>query len=353
MKKHFTLTKVEKLPDSQVVIEGEVAEELVVKHRASALKKIQKNAELDGFRKGHVPEAILIERVGELSILGDAAEEAINEVYPDIIESEKLFVLGHPQVAITKLAKGSPLGFKITVSIVPEFKLPNYKKIAKAEMTEGNEVEVTEKDIDDVVKEIQKNFAHMEMHKDGNEHNHDHPEIKDEDLPEITDEFVKKIGNFSDVSDFRSKAKENLATEKKHRAREKKRMAVLESIIGKTEIAVPEVLVESELAKMLAQFEDDVSRAGASMSEYLKHVGKTEDDIKKEWRESAVKKAKVQLIINKISEEEKIAPDAEKVRNETEKVLLAYQGVDPVRARAYVAQMFLNELVMEFLESQK
>lgn len=353
MKKHFTLTKVEKLPQSQILIEGEVAEELVVKHRASAIQNIQKNAELDGFRKGHVPEALLIERVGELSILGDAAEEAINEVYPEIIESEKLFVLGHPQVAITKLAKGSPLGFKITVSIVPEFTLPDYKKFAKKEMSEGDEVVVSEKDIDDVVKEIQKNFAHMEMHKSGDVHDHNHPEIKDEDLPEITDEFVKKIGNFSDVSDFRTKAKENLETEKKHRAREKKRMAALEAIVEKTEIALPEVLVESELAKMLAQFEDDVTRAGANMTEYLKHAGKTEDDIKKEWRGSAEKKAKVQLIINKISKEEKIAPDSEKVRNETEKVLLAYQGVDPVRARAYVAQMFLNELVMEFLESQK
>ena len=67
-----------------------------------------------------------------MSILGEAAEEALNEVYPSIIESEKLFVMGQPEVAITKLAKGNPLGFKITVAILPEFKLPDYKKNCKS-----------------------------------------------------------------------------------------------------------------------------------------------------------------------------------------------------------------------------
>ena len=138
--KHFTLSKVEKLPNSTVQIEGEVAEGLVTKHRAQAIKTIQKTAEVDGFRKGHVPEHIIIERFGEMSILNEAAEEALNEVYPSIIESEKLYVLGAPEVAITKLAPGNPLGFRITVAILPEFKLPDVKKIAKVEMVKGDDV---------------------------------------------------------------------------------------------------------------------------------------------------------------------------------------------------------------------
>lgn len=353
MKKHFTISKLEKTPDSEVIIEGEVQEELLSKHASLALKRLQKTAEVPGFRKGHVPEKIILERVGEMSILGEAAEEALNEVYPNIIESEKLFVMGQPEVAITKLAKGNPLGFKITVAILPEFKLPDYKKIAKAEMAKEDDVTVTEKDIDDVVLEIQKNWAHMELHKNGAEHNHENPEIKDTDLPEFNDEFVKKIGNFTDVQDFRTKAKENLEKEKENRLREKKRMAVLEGIIEKTTVVVPKVLIESELAKMLAQFQDDVARAGADFDDYLKQVKKTVEEIKNEWRETAEKKAKVQLILNKVSEEEKIAPDQDKVRAETEKVLLAYQGVDPVRARSYVAQMLLNESVMEYFEKLK
>lgn len=351
MKKQFTISKIEKLPKSEILIEGEITEESVLKHKAEVIKKLQKNAEIPGFRKGHVPEKILIERAGEMTILSEAAEEALNETYPSIIESEKLFVLGNPTVAITKLAPGNPLGFKITVAVIPEFTLPDYKKIVGVEMQKKEDVSVTEKDVDDVIQEIRHNWAHMEMHKKGADHNHDHPEIKESDLPEVNDEFVKIIGDFKDVADFKSKAKENVSKEKERRIREKKRMAAIESILEKTEISVPNVLIESELSKMLAQFQDDVARAGADYDEYLKHAGKTEEEIKNEWRETAEKKAKVQLVINKISEVEKISPDNEKVRAETEKLLLAYQGADPVRARLYVAQMFLNEQVMEFLET--
>ncbi len=352
-KKQFTLSKVEKLPKSEVRIEGEISLDVVLKHKKEVIKKLQKNAEIPGFRKGHVPEHILLERAGEMSILGDAAEEALNEVYPDILESEKLFVLGSPEVNITKLAPGNPLGFSIKVAVIPEFSLPDYKKIAKEEMKKEEDMTVTEKEVNDVIEEIRHNWAHMEMHKKGDSHDHNHPEIKESDLPEVNDEFVKIIGDFKDVEDFKTKAKENVGKEKERRVREKKRMTTLETIIEKTEVEVPDVLVESELSKMLAQFQDDVARAGADYAEYLKHAGKTEDEIKKEWFETAVKKAKVQLVINKISEEEKISPDNEKVRAETEKLLLAYQGADPVRARLYVAQMFLNEKVMEFLESVK
>lgn len=341
------------MPGSEVLIEGEVSEELVLKHRANALKNIQKNAEAPGFRKGHVPENILVERIGELTILGEAGEEALNEVFPSIIESEKLVVLGSPEVAITKLAPGNPLGFRMTVSVLPVVKLPNYKKIVGVEMSKDSDTDVLENDIEDVIKEIRKNFAHAKMHEGKDEHDHSHGEMKDEDLPEFNDDFVKTIGEFTDVADFRAKARENLKKEKEFRAREKKRMAALESVLAETEFSVPKALIESELAKMLAQFKDDVTRTGASYEEYIKHVNKTEEDIRKEWREPAEKKAKVQLIINKISEEEKIVPDSEKVRAETEKLLLAYQGVDPVRARAYVSQMMLNEKVMEFLEEQK
>jgi FKBP-type peptidyl-prolyl cis-trans isomerase (trigger factor) len=352
MKKH-TITKVEKLPESLVQITGSIDSAFVNEHRAHAIKRFQENTEMPGFRKGKVPEAIIVERMGEMTVLGDAAEEALNEEYPKIIEGEKLFVLGKPEIKITKLAPGNPLEFTITVAVLPEFKLPDYESIAKKEMATVDDDSVTNKEMDDVVEEIRKNFAHAEFHKKGLTHDHSHPDFKPEDLPEVTDEFVKTLGDFKDVADFKTKIKENLKNEKIVRNRDKKRMAVLEKIIDKTEIIVPKVLLENELEKMLAQFKDDLARAGAIYEDYLKYIKKTEEDIKTEWKETALKKAKAQLIINKISEDKKISPDAEKVRTETEKIMVLHPEADPVRARMYVAQMLLNEAVMQFLDEQK
>ncbi len=352
MKKYFSLSKTEKLPDSQILLEGEIEYELLSKYRSEVIKELGKNAELPGFRKGHVPENILVERMGEMHILGEASEKALNEVYPKIIEGEKLFVIGNPEVKITKLAPNNPMGFSITVSVIPELKLPSYKKIAGGVSPEKVSP-VTEKEIDDVITEIRKNYAHMEMHKNNDSNNHTRGEITEKDLPEVNDEFVKKIGPFTDVKNFREKVEENLTKEKQVRGREKRRTEILEGIMKETEVVVPKILIENELQKMLAQFQDDVSRAGASFEEYLKQVNKTEEDIKKDWTETATKKAKIQLILNKISEEEKIMPDAEKVRKETEKIMIAHPEADPLRARLYVSQMFLNEAVVEFLENQK
>jgi FKBP-type peptidyl-prolyl cis-trans isomerase (trigger factor) len=355
MTTHFTITKTEHLPDSRILIEGEIAESALVKHREGVIQKLSTDADIPGFRKGKVPEAMIIERVGEMHILSEAAEEALNEEYPKIIDAQKIFVLGQPEIKITKLAPGSPLGFSLTVGILPDFSLPNYKTIAREVMAKEESADVTEKDITMVIEEIQKNYAHRELHKKLglSETDHNHEDIKIEDLPPITDDFVKTIGDFSDVADFKKKIEENLVREKGLRLREKKRMEILEKVLAETSVTVPDVLVQSEIQKMLAQFQDDVARAGANYEEYLKHAKKTEEEIKNEWRETAEKKAKVQLILNKISEEEKLSPDNEKVRTETEKILMVHQGADPVRARLYVAQMFLNEVVMEFLENQE
>jgi FKBP-type peptidyl-prolyl cis-trans isomerase (trigger factor) len=104
---------------------------------------------------------------------------------------------------------------------------------------------------------------------------------------------------------------------------------------------------------MLLEFKSDIERAGLAYEDYLKTVGKKEEEILEEWKETAEKKAKAHLIIQKISDEEKILPDDEKVRAETEKILMVYKDADPIRARSYVAMILTNEKVFEFLENQK
>ncbi len=125
----------------------------------------------------------------------------------------------------------------------------------------------------------------------------------------------------------------------------------MEAIIDGTTIDTPEILIQSEIEKMLLEFKGDVERAGLTFTDYLKTVGKSEDDVRKEWYPVAEKKAKSHLVINKIAEDEKIYPDAEKVRSEAEKILIMHKDADSIRARAYVAMILTNEKVFEFLES--
>jgi FKBP-type peptidyl-prolyl cis-trans isomerase (trigger factor) len=347
-KTKFKIAGAKELPDSEVEISAEIEAKDIENYRAKAIAKIQKDLSLPGFRPGHVPEAMLVKHVGELYIYNEMAEMAINESFPDIILESKANFIAMPNIQITKIAEKNPVAFKIVGPVLPEIKLPNYKKIAKSEnSTKDEPVEATDQELTETVEEIRKNFAlRNHEHKEGDDH-------ENLPLPELNEEFVKKLGKFESVEDFKNKIKEGIKKEKEFKAKDKKRLAIIEKIIAETKVSMPKILVESELRKMQAQFEDDIARAGLKVDDYLKHLKKTKEDLNKEWMPDAEKRAKLQLVITKIALEEKIEADKTAVDKEVDNLLKVYKDATEDRTRAYVEMMLTNEKVFEWLEAQK
>jgi trigger factor len=351
MKNKYKIIGSKDLADSEVEIECEIDADSVACHRAKAIAKIQKEMSLPGFRPGHVPEAMLVKQVGDLFIYNEMADIAINDVFPDIMAEAKTNFITMPNVQITKIAVGNPLQFKIVGPVMPKIELADYKKIAVKENKEKEEpAEATEKELEETIEEIRKNYAlRNHTHAEGEEHKAD----EKMDLPEVNEEWVKKLGAFATVEDFKNKIREGIKKEKEFKAKDKKRMAIIEKVLTDTKITMPKILVENELRKMHAQFEDDIARAGLKVEDYLKHLKKTAEDLKKEWTPDAEKRAKVQLIITKIALEEKIEADPEVVKREVENLLKTYKDATEERTRAYVEMMLTNEKVFEWLENQK
>src|SRR5690606_18038868 len=102
---------------------------------AEAIKHINEHLDLPGFRKGQIPESVLIKTVGEMGILEEAAEVAMAKAYGEIILESGLKPITRPEIRILKLAPGIPLSFEINVVLEPEFDLPDYKKISKEVLT--------------------------------------------------------------------------------------------------------------------------------------------------------------------------------------------------------------------------
>ncbi len=355
---NFKIIETKNLPQAEVEIHAEIKAESLEQFRKKVLNKIQKDLVLPGFRPGHVPENILIKQVGDLFIYTEMAEMAINEIFAEIISSAKINFITLPNVQLNKIAVGNPVEFKIVGPVMPEIKLANYEKIAKAEMKKEDEpVEATDKELDETVDEIRKNYAlrnhehpstELGAGKEGEEHSHDNLP-----LPELNDEFVKKLGAFKDVADFKEKIKDGIKKEKEFKNRDKKRLAIIEKLIDESKIDLPKVLVDSEIRKMQAQFEDDLVRAGLKMDDYLKHLKKSKDDLVKEWTPDAERRAKVQLIVSKIAIEEKLEADQEQVKKEVEALMKTYPGATEDRTKAYVEMMLIYEKVFAWLESQK
>lgn len=340
-------TEIKKLPKCEVEILGTLETAELEAFRGKALKHLGEHAELPGFRKGHIPEGVLETAVGEMSILEEMAEIAIATKYPDIIIENKIDAIGHPKVSILKLAKGNPLEFKIITAVVPEFELPGYKKIAEKITSKKEDVKVTDEEVEKVILEIRKQRAHV--HVEGEDpKSHD---IKEEDLPPMDEEFFKGLGGIKTVEELREKIKENLGKEKEQQTKEKIRMSIIKEILSETKMEIPELLIQSELARMIAQFKHDVTQMGIKFEDYLGHIKKTEDDMKKEWLKDAEDRAKTQLIIDKIAETEKLTPEKDLVEKEVEHILEHYTDADPERTHGYVSMMLLNEKVLEWLEA--
>lgn len=352
-------TSVEELPESRVMIRASIPWEEVERERAGALLHLGKDVSIKGFRKGKVPEHMLVEHIGEGRLLTEMSERALSKVYPEILTLSSVSTLGRPKISITKMTPGNPLEFSAETAVMPNIELPDYKKIAGKVKVEANAGDVEEKEIEDAQQHIREQWAKQEKYKALLEKADDKEQVDpqsitvdEKELPEFNDAFVKQLGDFENVDDFKKKLKENLAQEKKSRADEKKRIEILDSILSETVVDIPEVIIEAELDKMESQFEADVARAGVNLQDYLKSVDKSKEDLRKEWRDDARKRAKTQLVLNKIALEESIKPDKENVEKEVEHVLKHYPNAKENQARIYVESMLTNSEVIKFLEKQ-
>jgi trigger factor len=363
-----TAFTVEKEPGSQVKITGEIPFSELLEERTGAIKALGKNVKLDGFRPGHVPEAVLVKTIGEMAILAEMAERAIAHMYPHILEAHSIDAIGYPQIAITKIAPENPLGFTATVAVLPTITLPDYKALAKTVNASKESTEVTNADVDKQIGDIlRQKAAYERLQKKAVAKAEDTPdtEVIEEPLeteadlaklpiPELTDEVVATLGQpgqFTTVEDFKTKIREHLAIEKKNAIESAHRAKITDTIIEATVMDIPQVLIDSELNQMFAQMNEDLERSNLKMDDYLKHIQKTQDDLKKDWTPAADKRAKLQLVLNEIAKKEEVKPDQAQLDAQVKQLTDQYKDADKHRVEIYVASVMTNEAVMKMLES--
>lgn len=354
-------TTINKKDKSELEIVGSLPVADFEKYEEKALSIISERLELPGFRKGKAPASVVKENVTDMMVLEEMAELAIKDVYIKIIEENKIEAIGRPQVAITKIAKGSDLEFKILTAVLPEMKLPDYKKLAGDEKKKNpiTEVVVDDADVEKTILDLRKmraeqaRGANHEGHENMTEEEHAKAhEIPESEYPAFDDAFAKTFGDFENAEALKNKIRENMKIEKETLEKDKLRMVIVEKLISETSGEIPEILIESEIQKILYRLEADVTNAGLNFADYLVQIKKTEDDLRKEWRGDAEKRAKLQMIIRTIADKENLKPAEEEIEKEVGNIMTMYKDADPIRARAYIENMLENEKVFNFLENQ-
>lgn len=139
---------VKQLPKSEVLITVEIGPEKAQLFFDDAEKALAKNISLKGFRKGKVPFEIAKTHIASKDILEKGAELAVAKTYLETVAQQKLGVVWHPQVRVTKLGRGSALVYEARVAVLPEVTLPDYTKITvkRREVSAGEGKETRERE---------------------------------------------------------------------------------------------------------------------------------------------------------------------------------------------------------------
>lgn len=129
-------------------------EELRVFEEA-AFASLARELSVPGFRAGHVPDDVARERIPSERIFREAMERAVAERGRSALESIEEEIVGEPRIDIRKAAPGNPLEFRMTVSVLPDVPLENWKSLR----IPFRPLPVLEQDVDDAVEELRRSRA--------------------------------------------------------------------------------------------------------------------------------------------------------------------------------------------------
>ena len=161
-------------------------------------------------------------------------------------------------------------------------------------------------------------------------------EIKEKELPEVDDEFVKDVSDKETLEEY----KEELKAEIAKRLQEESDRGVEEQLVDKLcellQAEVPEIMYENKANDMLNEFGMRLRSQGMDLDEYMKYFGMTKESMLETYRPQAEKRVKVRLALEKIAEKQGFTEVSEEELNaEYEKLADSYK-VEAEEAKNYV-----------------
>lgn len=181
--------------------------------------------------------------------------------------------------------------------------------------------------------------------------------IKGKELPELTDEYVKKHTGNETIADYTAKVKERLEKQAQNRGRDETENAIVEAVCKTAECEIPQAMIENEIDRMVQDFSYRLMYQGLKLEDYIKYMGQTMEQFRAQFAEQARSRVLSQLVIEKIVREEgitatpeeidaKIAEQAASVGKTAEEYK---KNIDP-RQQEYITNDIIITKLFSFLE---
>lgn len=153
----------EKKEGNEGLLKVTVPAEKVDKALDQAFKKVVKQINVPGFRKGKVPRPIFEQRFGVEALYQDAVDILLPEAYGEAIDETGINPVAQPEINVTQIEKGKDFEFEATVTVEPEVQLGDYKGLE----IEKQDSELTDEDLQEAIDHSLGHLADMVVKEDG------------------------------------------------------------------------------------------------------------------------------------------------------------------------------------------
>jgi len=179
-------------------------------------------------------------------------------------------------------------------------------------------------------------------------------EIKKKELPKLDDEFAKDVSEFDTLEELKKDIKEKKEKENADKTKYETEDAVIKAVCENLKVEIPSGMIETETENMLKDIEQRLSYQGLKLEQYLKMMGKTEEEMKKEYEPQAIDAIKSRLALEKVIELEKIEATDKEVKEKLEEMAKNYgksaeEFSKNENVKSYLKQGILNEKAVDLL----
>ena len=174
-------------------------------------------------------------------------------------------------------------------------------------------------------------------------------EIKKKELPKLDDEFAKDVSEFDTLKELKEDIKAKMEKENEQKVKYETQEAAIKAVCDKVKVDIPSGMIEMEVENMINDIAQRLSYQGLKLDQYLKMVGKTEEELKKEYEPQAIEAIKSRLTLEAIIKAEKLEATEEEINAKLEEMAKSYgKKVEEIKDNEN-----LNKYIKEGIESEK
>lgn len=178
--------------------------------------------------------------------------------------------------------------------------------------------------------------------------------INHEEVPELTDDFVKEISDFDTIDEWKADAKQKMQENAEQTAQVGFENALIAKLIDKVEDPIPHCMFEQRADALMETFANQLKSQHVDMDLYLQYTGMTQDELKATYLDRAENEVKLRLALEKIAELEALEVSEEEMDAELTK--LAEENnmtLEDVKARIPMQEYKTDMLVTKALDLVK